>query len=222
MGKRMDDAIGNVVAKLKSEGIWDNTLLFFISDNGGPLAQSANNAPLRGGKHMDYEGGIRVPFLVCWPGKLQPGESQAVVSSLDILPTALAAAGLSGPTEKPLDGTNILPVLRGEAAPKPRNLFWCAGSEEGWWAVRSGDWKLVCEKGKIGVFDLSKDVSEKDDLSKQMPEKVVELTKLHDAWLAEMPNPIKSGGKRFGMEPPPGTPQRKAKADRKKKNAPVP
>ena len=225
MGKRMDDAIGNVVAKLKREGIWDNTLLFFISDNGGPLAQSANNTPLRGGKHMDYEGGIRVPFLVCWPAKLKPGESQAVVSSLDILPTALAAVGLAGPTEKPLDGTNILPVLRGERAPQPRNLFWCAGSVEGWWAVRSGDWKLVCEKGKIGLFDLGKDISEKSDLVKSMPEKVAELTALHDTWLAEMPNPIKAGGKRYGMEAPAGTPpkrDKKAKAERKKKNAAEP
>ncbi len=148
MGKRMDDAIGNVVATLKREGVWDNTLLFFISDNGGPLAQTADNTPLRGGKHQDYEGGIRVPFLVCWPGKLKPGESQAVVSSLDILPTALAATGLPSPTEKPLDGINLLPILRGESPAPTRNLFWSSGSEEGWWAVRSGDWKLVGEKAR--------------------------------------------------------------------------
>ncbi|MEI7850960.1 MAG: sulfatase-like hydrolase/transferase [Kiritimatiellales bacterium] len=217
MGKRMDDAIGNVVAKLKREGVWENTLLFFISDNGGPLAQTANNTPLRGGKHQDYEGGIRVPFLVCWPAKLKPGESQVVVSSLDILPTALAAAGISLPTNKPLDGMNILPVLRSETEPAPRNLFWCSGSNEGWWAVRSGDWKLVGDKARVGLFDLSKDVSEKNDLAKQMPEKVAELTKLHDAWLAEMSNPIKSGAKRYGMEPPPGnTPKKDKKASKKK------
>jgi arylsulfatase A-like enzyme len=219
MGKRMDDAIGNVVARLKREGIWENTLLFFISDNGGPLAQSANNAPLRAGKHTDYEGGIRVPFLVCWPGQLKPGENQAVVSSLDILPTALAAAGLSGPTEKALDGKNILPLLRHETAPTPRTLFWSSGSEEGWWAVRSSDWKLVGEKGKIGLFDLSKDISEKDDLAKTMPEKVAELTKLHDAWLAETANPIKGEGKRYGMEGSSDKAPKKAKADRKKKKA---
>ena len=221
MGKRMDDAIGHVVAKLKREGIWENTLLFFISDNGGPLPQSANNTPLRAGKHSDYEGGIRVPFLVCWPAKLKAGESQAVVSSLDILPTALAAAGLSGPTEKPLDGKNILPLLRGETRPPPRNLFWSAGSDEGWWAVRSGDWKLVGEKGKIGVFDLSKDISEQDDLSKTMPEKVAELTRLHDAWLAEMAKPIKGEGKRYGLASSADQAPKKAKAERKKKAAPA-
>ncbi len=217
MGKRMDDAIGNVVAKLKGEGVWENTLLFFISDNGGPLAQSANNAPLRAGKHTDYEGGIRVPFLICWPAKLKAGESQAVVNSLDILPTALAAAGLTGPAVKPLDGTNLLPVLLGEKTPPPRNLFWSSGSEEGWWAVRSGDWKLVGEKAKLGLFDLSKDLSEKNDLAKSMPEKVAELTKLHDAWLAEMANPVKGEGKRFGLEATADSKPKKSKTDRKKK-----
>ena len=218
MGKRMDDAVGNVVAKLKSEGVWENTLLFFISDNGGPLAQTAVNTPLRGGKHQDYEGGIRVPFLVCWPGKLKPGESQAVLSSLDFLPTALAVAGQPLPKDKALDGINLLPILRGETPAPTRNLFW-SSADEGWWAVRSGDWKLVGEKARIGLFGLSKDVSEANDLAKTMPEKVAELTKLHDAWLAEMPNPIKDGAKRYGMPEPEGTKAKKPKTERKKKDA---
>lgn len=216
MGKRLDDAIGNVVAKLKSEGVWENTLLFFISDNGGPLAQSADNTPLRGGKHQDYEGGIRVPFLVCWPTRLKPGESRAVVSSLDILPTALAAAGAEFPKDKPLDGMDILPVLDGTVAPSDRDLFWCSGSDEGWWAVRSGDWKLVGEKEQLSLFDLSKDVSEKTDLSKEMPEKVASLKALHDAWLAQMPEPIKAGAKRYDMLPA-GTEKTKKPKKRSKK-----
>ena len=219
MGKVMDDAIGKVIAKLKSEGVWENTLLFFISDNGGPLAQTAVNAPFRGGKHQDYEGGIRVPFLVCWPAQLKPGECQAVVSSLDILPTALAAAGAAGPIDKPLDGINLLPILRGEVPAPPRNLFWCSGSGEGWWAVRSGDWKVVGQKERIGLFDLSKDVSEANDLSKQMPGKVLELTKLHDTWLTDMMNPINGEAKRYGMPEPVGGKTKKSKAERKKKNA---
>ncbi len=197
MGKRLDDAIGKIVATLKQTGAWDNTLIFFISDNGGPLAQTANNTPLRGGKHQDYEGGIRVPFLVCWPAQLKPGESQAVVSSLDILPTALAAAGVPAPTDKPLDGLNLLPILRGETPAPTRNLFWCSGSDEGWWAVRSGDWKLVAQKATVELFDLGKDISEKTDLAKTMPDKVAELTKLHDAWLAQMAKPVKAGEKKW-------------------------
>ncbi|MEY4483879.1 MAG: hypothetical protein RL693_1331 [Verrucomicrobiota bacterium] len=216
MGKRMDDAIGSIVATLKKDGVWENTLLFFISDNGGPLAQSAVNTPLRGGKHQDYEGGIRVPFLVCWPGKLTPGESQAIVFSLDILPTVLAACGVDAPQEKQPDGINLLPILRGETSPPPRHLFWSSGGEEGWWAVRSGDWKLVGEKAHVSLFDLSKDIPEQTDLAKEMPEKVAELTKLHDTWLAEMAMPIHGGAKRFGLESPAGGGAKKKKSDKKK------
>ena len=197
MGKRMDDAIGKLVSRLKRDGVFENTLLFFISDNGGPLAQTADNTPLRGGKHQDYEGGVRVPFLICWPAKLKPGESQAVVSALDILPTALAAAGLPAPTDKPLDGINLLPILRGEAPAPKRNLFWSSGSDSGWWAVRAGDWKLVGQRERVELFDLSRDVSEKSDLGKEMPGKLAELTRLHDHWLAQMADPVKSGAKKW-------------------------
>ena len=217
MGKRMDDAIGSLVAALKDSGVWEDTLLFFISDNGGPLAQMAENTPLRGGKHQDYEGGVRVPFLVCWPRRLRAGESLAVVSSLDILPTCLAAAGIEAPADKPFDGMNLLPILSGETTAKPRDLFWSAGGEEGWWAVRSGDWKLVGEKGKVGLFDLGQDISEKEDLASRMPEKVRELTALHDAWLSEMAYPVNGGGKKHGMDAPAKKP--KAKRNRKKPKA---
>jgi arylsulfatase A-like enzyme len=221
MGKRMDDAIGRVVAKLKQERVWENTLLFFISDNGGPLAQKADNTPLRGGKHQDYEGGVRVPFLMSWPAQLQPGESTSVASALDILPTALAAAGLPAPGgAAALDGIDLVPLARSPGRSKPRDLFWSAGSEEGWWAVRSADWKLVCEKGRIGLFDLSRDIGEKNDLAKTMPDKVAELTRLHDAWLAEMKPPITGEGKRFGL-PGTGENAKRAKSERKKKDRPA-
>ncbi|MBL9117089.1 MAG: sulfatase-like hydrolase/transferase [Verrucomicrobiaceae bacterium] len=198
MGKRMDDAIGRVMTALKDGGVWENTLLFFISDNGGPLAQSADNTPLRGGKHTDYEGGIRVPFLICWPSQLKPGEWHWPVTSLDILPTALAAAGASAVDGKNFDGINLLPLLKGEApTPASRDFFWCSGSDEGWWAVRSGDWKLVGERDKLSLFDLAKDVSEANDLAAKMPDRVTELTKLHDAWLEQMAKPVKAGEKRY-------------------------
>jgi arylsulfatase A-like enzyme len=209
MGKRLDDAMGKIIATLKNEGVWENTLLFFISDNGGPLAQNADNTPLRGGKHMDYEGGIRVPFLVCWPAQLKPGEHLSPVISLDILPTALAAAGVTA--GQTFDGRNILPLLRGDTTPPPRDLFWCSGSDEGWWAVRSGDWKLVGEKGQLSLFDLSKDASESTNLSAQLPDKVAELTKLHDVWLAEMAKPVKAGEKRYDMAVKEGTTPTKPK-----------
>lgn len=218
MGKRMDDAIGKVVTALKDAGVWENTLLFFISDNGGPLAQSADNTPLRGGKHTDYEGGVRVPFLICWPAQLKPGEWHPPVTSLDILPTALAAAGANAADGKACDGINLLPLLKGEAPPPAsRDLFWCSGSDEGWWAVRSGDWKLVGEKGQLRLFDLAKDVSEANDLAAKMPEKVAELTKLHDAWLAQMAKPVKAGEKRYDMAPHTGKKPKKMTKEEKKK-----
>jgi len=216
MGKRMDDAIGKVVATLKHEGVWENTLLFFLSDNGGPLAQSADNTPLRGGKHTDYEGGIRVPFLICWPAQLRPGEWQSPVTSLDILPTALAAAGVAASDGQAFDGINLLPLLQGGIPPRAsRDLFWCSGSQEGWWAARCGDWKLVSEKGRVSLFDLGKDVGEQSDLAGRMPEKVAELTTRHDAWLAGMPNPVKAGAKRWGMTLPEGGKAKKPRSERK-------
>ena len=128
------------------------------------------------------------------------GESQAVVSSLDILPTALAAAGLEPPADKPLDGRDLLPLLLTAAPAPPRNLFWTTGGEEGWWAVRSGDWKLTAQKEAVSLFDLSKDVSETTDLAKENPGKVTELTALMDTWLAGMAPPISGEAKRFGLE----------------------
>lgn len=212
MGKRLDDAVGKVVAALKETGTWENTLLFFFSDNGGPLAQSADNSPLRGGKHTDYEGGVRTPFLVVWPDRLQPGASDTVVSSLDVLPTVLAAAGVEAPAERPSDGIDLIPVLSGAKPSEPRNLYWSSAEEGGWWAVRSGDWKLVAERDRIELFDLAKDPSESIDLSAMNPDQVARLTALHDAWLAEMAEPVKAGAKKWVVEVTNPT-----KRDRKKK-----
>jgi arylsulfatase A-like enzyme len=213
MLKHMDGGIGRVVASLKQERVWDNTLIFFISDNGGAPNNHSNNAPLRGHKHQDFEGGVRVPFLVCWPAKLKAGGTfDAPVSALDILPTALAAAGIDLPSDRPLDGRDLLPLFSGTARPEPRNLFWCNGAAGGWWAVRSSDWKLVAQKGKVHLFNLQKDPSETKDLAAQVPERVAELTRLHDDWLREMAVPLHGGAKRFGLEgaSPPKKKKRKA------------
>lgn len=199
MGKRLDDAVGRVIAALEEGGVRDRTLIAFISDNGGPLAQGAVNTPLRGGKHTDFEGGIRVPFLISWPARLTPGEFDHPVSALDLLPTTLAAAGITAPEGTSFDGVNLLPLLSGETPPPARDLFWSSGSEGGWWAVRSGNWKLVGEKGNLSLFDLAADVSEANDLAEVNPEKVAELTKLHDVWLSDMAVPVKAGAKRFGL-----------------------
>jgi len=212
MGKRLDDAVGKVVATLKETGTWENTLLFFFSDNGGPLAQSADNTPLRGGKHTDYEGGVRTPFLVVWPDRLQPGTSDAVVSSLDVLPTVLAAAGAETPAERRSDGIDLIPLLSGAKPSESRDLYWSSAEEGGWWAVRSGDWKLVAERDRVELFDLAKDPGESTDLSATNPGQVARLTALHEAWLAEMAEPVKAGAKKWVSDDTPPS-----KRDRKKK-----
>ncbi len=225
MGKRLDDAVGRVVAALEQGGVRDRTVIVFLSDNGGPLAQGAVNTPLRGGKHTDFEGGIRVPFLISWPGRLTPGEFDHPVSALDILPTTLAAAGITASEGTTFDGVNLLPLLSGETPPPSRDLFWSSGSEGGWWAVRSGDWKLVGEKGEVSLFDLAGDVSEANDLSEANPEKVAELTGLHDKWLSGMAEPVKAGAKRVGLEGGGAAEPKKKKKKKEKqtvKDAPAP
>jgi arylsulfatase A-like enzyme len=151
-----------------------------------------------------------VPFLVCWPGQLKPGETQTPVIQLDVLPTALAAAGVTAPTDKPFDGVNLLPILRGDSPPPVRDLFWCSGSEDGWWAIRSGPWKLVSDRGRVGLFDLERDIAEAHDLAAQRPELVAELTRKHDAWLSAMAPPTKSAAKRLDAGAAP-TAKKKAK-----------
>ena len=199
MLKHLDAGVGRVVETLKKEGVWENTLLFFLTDNGGSKAMHANNTPLRGFKQWNYEGGIRTPFVVTWPARVKGGRTiDTPVISLDILPTALAAAGVEPPTDKPFDGKSLLPVLDGKTKTLHDHLFWSEGGSSGEWAVRSGKWKLVGIRQERELFDLDADPSEAHDLAAQKPDKVEELTRLYDAWLDQMAEPVKSGGKRWG------------------------
>jgi arylsulfatase A-like enzyme len=201
MLKHLDLGVGRVVDTLKKEGLFENTLVIFLTDNGGSKAMNANNTPLRGFKQQNYEGGIRTPFIASWPAQLKAGTKCDVpVVSLDLLPTALAAAGVSTQPEKRFDGKNILPALKGDTTPLHPNLFWSEGGESGEWAVRSGNWKLVANAQRSELFDLAADPSEKTDLAKQQPGKVKELTALYDAWLDEMADPLSGAPKRKGGE----------------------
>ena len=198
MLKRLDDGVGRVVDTLKRERKWENTLLFFLTDNGGSRAMHANNTPLRGFKTQNYEGGIRTPFIVSWPAKFQGGRAiETPVISLDILPTALDAAGLPMPKGKPFDGKSLLPVLTGKTKTLHEHLFWSEGGSTGEWAVRSGRWKLVTVRNRQQLFDLKSDPSEKADLADKQARKVQELTKLYGGWLERMAEPNKGTGKRW-------------------------
>jgi arylsulfatase A-like enzyme len=213
----LDLGIGRVVDTLKQEGVWENTLLFFLTDNGGSRAMSAVNTPLRGFKQQNYEGGIRTPFIVSWPAGFKGGRTIATpVTSLDILPTALEAAGVAPPADKPLDGRSLLPLLTGKTTRHLDTFYWSEGGEVGSFAVRSGDWKLVQQRSntKAELFDLAKDPAETTDLAPQNAAKVAELTKLYDAWLDQMAPPLSGAPKRPGMAGTAGA--KKSKAEKRK------
>jgi arylsulfatase A-like enzyme len=201
MLKHLDNGVGDVVAKLKKEGLFDNTLLFFLTDNGGAKGMQANNAPLRGFKASLYEGGIRTPFIVSWPDKFKGNRTiDTPVISLDILPTVLDAIGVKTPAQPAFDGKSILPLLCGQTDKHHETLYWSTGSE-GEWSVRRGDWKLHFVKGRKELFDLCIDPSEQTDAASEHPEIVKQLSDAYDSWIAEMTDPITGGSKQWSAAP---------------------
>ena len=184
--EHLDEAIGRVLATLDETGLAKNTLVVFTSDNGGLLPMAANNRPWRDGKGSMYEGGLRVPFAARWPGRIAPGSrSEVPALTMDIFPTALAAAGLA--PAKSVDGTSLLPALLGqvaEAATPPRDLFFIrreggkpfGGKEIE--AVIRGRWKLLQNSpwGPRELYDLTNDSTETRDLAASEPETVTALS----------------------------------------------
>jgi arylsulfatase A-like enzyme len=189
----MDEGIGLVLGKLRTLGIEEDTLVFFVSDNGGPTqGNGSNNGPLRATKATLYEGGIRVPFMVQWPRRLKGGRLyEHPVIALDILPTAAVAGGANLPKEHKLDGVNLLPFLTGEKKTAPHEmLFWRTGQNH---AVRKGNWKWVTMGGETGLFDLGSDISESRDLKAEKPDVVKELEKAFEQWNSQMVEPLWGG-----------------------------
>jgi arylsulfatase A-like enzyme len=163
MVTNLDSNVGRLLDHLEEKGLRENTLVVFISDNGGQELEGGDNGVLRGRKGQTWEGGIRVPFILCWPDGLPAGQVlETPISTMDFLPTFASLAG-TGPAGKPLDGKNILPWLLGEAEGRPHaQLFW---ENEEWIGFRAGDWKLVREneEGPWHLSDLSNDVAEEDN-----------------------------------------------------------
>ncbi len=178
----MDDCIGAVLDRLDKQGIADNTIVIFFSDNGG--SGGSDNAPLRGGKGQMFEGGNRVPCIVRFPDRIPAGSvSHAFLTSLEILPTLLRLANLSPPADLTLDGYDMLPVLAGHQ-PSPRHeMFWQRRSDK---AARVGHWKWVESSRGGGLFDLSQDIGETTDLADTHPERLADLKAAFDRWRAEM------------------------------------
>lgn len=176
----LDEAIGRILAKLRSAGLEDDTLVFFFADNGGHPEVRSENLPLRDYKWNLFEGGIRVPFIARYPAKWPAGQAfNHPVSSLDILPTCLAAAGIPAPTG--IDGVDLTPFLQGKnPTPPHENLFFSIAKQA---AVRSGRWKYVRDQqGGQHLFDVEADVSETKDLAAIEPARLQELAARWEAW----------------------------------------
>lgn len=187
---RLDIGIGRVIETLKSEGVYENTLLFFLTDNGGAKASSANNLPLRDFKHSVYEGGLRVPFIVSWPEKFKPAVCDEPVISLDIMPTILAAIGAELPSDRIYDGKNFLPAITGETIKPIHDQLYFDGND-GYWAVREGDWKLLLtKKGELELYNMTEDMVEQNNLAAANPAIVEKLQAKYEKWRSQMGKPM--------------------------------
>ncbi len=192
MVESVDDSLGRIVATLDDLGIRDTTVIFFTSDNGG-LAQVTDNRPLRAGKGSAYEGGVRVPFIVSWPGVTKPeSTSDTPVLTPDIPATILALTGVGPDPAQPLDGRDLSGVLHGGTLDRDA-IYWHyphyhPGGATPYSAVRSGSWRLVhfYEDDRDELFDLVNDPSETTNLVARDPEQVAKLKKQLDAWLTEV------------------------------------
>jgi len=181
----LDRSVGQILDTLEQSGQSENTMVIFISDNGGPTKETtAANLPLRGGKGSMYEGGIRIPFLFRWPGKTEPGTvSKSIVSSLDVYKTVVDEIGL--PNKTRFDGMNLSTILKNPQSTQDRMLYWRQGKRAG---LVQGRWKLVAPKGFASasdweLYNLEKDLSETTNLANQS-EYQEQLSELVDRWNA--------------------------------------
>ena len=198
--EEVDCSVGRILDTLRESGLAEKTLVVFTSDNGGSLPHGSTNTPLRGSKGQTLEGGIRVPTLVWWPGKIPAGtRSDAITSMMDILPTFARLAGAKVPADRKIDGVDLWPVLAGAADAKPPrdHFFYFRGLELE--AVRSGPWKLHLAKAGQApqLYHLGDDLGESKDLAKEHPEEVRRLQE----FAATMKDDLGLQGKGPGCRP---------------------
>jgi arylsulfatase A-like enzyme len=223
MVESMDESLGRVLTTLNTLGLADNTIVIFISDNGGmsaanfgrpdriipaaklDAAYSTSNLPLRGGKGWLYEGGIRVPLIVKWPGHADAAVSDVPVISTDLYPSVLEMIGVPALPEQHVDGLSLVPVLKGAAELEREALYWHFphysnhGMQSPGGAIRSGDYKLMeyFENETVQLFNLRNDPGENHDLSSQMPEMVAKLKAMLHRWRKQVSAPQMEGNPDF-------------------------
>lgn len=186
MLKRVDEGVGAILDALERRGLTERTFVIFTNDNGGE--QLSRGDPLRGYKGILLEGGIRVPCVMRWPGRLPAGKVSALPAmTMDLTATILAAAGVAPAGTQKLDGVDLVPIVNGTQAAPERTLFWRINrGKSGQWAARKGKWKYIrYEKGEL-LFDLDADIGERRNLSKSRPKTVAEVRKEVARWEAEM------------------------------------
>jgi arylsulfatase A-like enzyme len=208
----LDDSVGRIIKTLDETGQRGNTVVVFMSDNGGTINTYSNNAPLRGYKYMFGEGGVRIPIIVSWPGHLPQGQTRhGLVSGMDVFPTVVELVG--GEAANNLDGQSLVPSLKDETDDSGHDYL-CFSDGKQTWSVRQGDWKLISSPGwnhlnyqldqdniahraenvvyppGLILFNLRDDIGETTDLSSSHPERVKNMTALYKAWRAKMGKPV--------------------------------
>ncbi|MBK3516148.1 sulfatase-like hydrolase/transferase [Carboxylicivirga marina] len=192
MVSALDDGVGRVLNKLEELSIDDNTIIVFLSDNGGPETKNAShNGPLREGKSSHYEGGYRVPFAMRWKGQIKPSVYDYPVSSLDIFATISELAKSPVNNARPLDGVNLLPYVIGKNKKAPHQNIFLRKYDQQRYCVRDGVFKLLMHNNgqTKELYDLSKDMGEQNNLAHLMPEKVKELETILNKWTKELMDP---------------------------------
>ena len=194
MLERADQGVGQILAALDRHGLTRNTLVILTNDNGGEWL--SRNAPLFHRKDTLWEGGIRVPTIIRWPGRLQPGKTTAQVGiTMDLTATILAATNTPIPDAARLEGTNLLPLVQGSARQLERTLFWRISTPtKQQRAVRHGNWKLLIDDGDLVLFDLSKDIEERKDQAMFRPDLVIQLLERIRNWEKDVDAEAKRGG----------------------------
>lgn len=189
----VDDGVGQLLDKLDELKLTENTIVFFLSDNGGPEAKNgSDNGPLRGGKGDSWEGGFRVPFAMQWKGVLPAGTTyDKPVHAMDIMGTIASLAGVKADPERPLDGVNLIPYLTGKNDGSPHEAIYLRKFDAGKYTVRRGDYKLHLQgkTAELELYDLEKDIGEQSDIALQHPETVRQLEALRVKWDSELVEP---------------------------------
>lgn len=190
----LDRGVGRIVSELKASGLYNNTLIFFLSDNGGAHNNQSSNLPLKGFKGNEYEGGHRVPFVVSWPARIHGDRHfDGLLSSLDIFPSCLEAAGKVAHAGKPLDGVSLIPYLTGASKGSPHEqLYWRKDQDA---SARLGDYKLI-RVNKLGfrMYNLNDNLQETEDLSVKQPEKFEEMKRNMQKWESHLMKPLWTEG----------------------------